>query len=51
MRQEHKNMELVKSVVDSPPNLKTGKQKKNKIQNQFKGVSKTECFDGTEAPL
>ena len=43
-------MELVKFVVDSPPNLKTEKQKRNKIQNQFKGVRETECYDATEAP-
>lgn len=43
-------MELVKFVVDSPSNLKTGKQKRNKIQNQFKEVRETECYDGTEAP-
>lgn len=43
-------MGLVKFVADSLSNLKTGKQKGNKIQNQFKGVRETECYGGTEAP-
>lgn len=45
----HKNMGLV-NLWQTVSNLKTGKQKGNKIQNQFKGVRETECYEGTEAP-